>query len=161
VRIKCEASWEITHNMLLSELLFLIIIPIEACLFEMGPRDERIASRPCRKNYSRMLTFAYRGGRAWTRALYAECLFNNQETSRGMHRGAGMPSSLNQNSIASSALSKSAGSLLFFFPVTLWFVVANIFVNEGICDEVIVQPLLLLPRRDESVEYVFCLTGGI
>jgi len=56
-----------------------------------GARDERIARLDSRKNYSRMLTFAYPEERTRVWALYAECLFNNQETSCGMHRGAGMP----------------------------------------------------------------------
>lgn len=119
---------------------------------ETGPRGERIASRLCRKNYSRMLTFAYRGGYAWARALYAECLFNNQETSRGMHRGAGMPGPLNQNSIASSALlERSSVAAPFFrhFMIRRQEYICPQ-VNSRICDEMIIRPLLFCDARKAS-----------
>lgn len=122
---------------------------------ETGPWGERIALRVCRKNYSRMLTFAYRGGYAWARTIYAECLFNNQETSRRMHRGAGMPGSLNQNSIASSALLERWGCCSFFPP--LYDSSPGIYLPTGKramkCDN---HLSLIVPWHDESVEYICC-----
>jgi len=70
-------------------------------------------------------------------------LFNNQETSRGMHRGAGMPVPLNQNSIASSALLKRWVTALFFrhFMIRRREYIRRQ-VNERTCDEMNIRPLL-------------------
>lgn len=73
-----------------------------------------------------------------------------------MHRGAGMPGPLNQNSIASSALLERWVAAPFFrhFMIRCQEYICQQ-VNERTCDEMIIRPLLF--RNATKVSCIFAV----